>query len=280
MFRFTTPVPPRLSIELRAGTVAVATSETAETTVELVALDDSRATRDAIDAAVVEQHGDDVVVHVPERLGSFVGRGPNLNVRVAAPDEAALRVRTGSADVSARGRYGTTAVDTGSGDIEVGTVTDSARVNTGSGDVRIERVDGDVRIKTGSGAVVLGTVVGEASFTSGSGDLELVAGGRALVVKTGSGNVSIGTAPADLRITTASGDTRIDAVDEGAVRVRAASGDVQAGIRSGTAAWLDVHTVSGRVASGLDAATEPATTERRVRLQLSTVSGDIELTRV
>jgi len=280
VFRFSTPVPPRLSVDLRAGTVAIATAETTETTVELVALDDSRATREAVDSARVEQHGDDVVVHVPERSGVLLGRGPNVAVRVAAPDGSALRVKTGSADLTARGRHGTTAVDTGSGDIDLGTVNDSARVNTGSGDVRIEHVEGDVRIKTGSGDVVLGTVVGEASFTSGSGDLDLVVGGRALVVKTGSGNVSIGTAPADLRITTASGDTRIDAVDGGEVRVKAASGDVQAGIRAGTAAWLDVHTVSGRVASGLDATTEPAVTDRRVRLQLSTVSGDIELTRV
>ena len=94
---------------------------------------------------------------------------------------------------------------------------------------------------------MLGTVAGEVSFTSGSGDLELVAGGRALVAKTGSGNITIGTAPADVRVTTASGDIRIDAVDAGEIRVKAASGDVQAGVRAGTAAWLDVHTVSGRV---------------------------------
>ena len=159
-------------------------------------------------------------------------------------------------------------------------MVDSLRVNSGSGDVNVERVEKDAAVKTGSGDVVLGTVGGEASFSSGSGDLDLVTGGRALVAKTGSGNVRIGTAPADLRITTASGDTRIDAVDAGEVRVKAASGDVVAGVRAGTAAWLDVRTVSGRVRSGLDATTEPLSSDRQVRLQLSTVSGDIELTRV
>ncbi|HEU4842247.1 MAG TPA: DUF4097 family beta strand repeat-containing protein [Ilumatobacteraceae bacterium] len=280
MFRFTTPVPPRLSIELRAGTVAVDTAEVAETTVELVPLDDSRSTKEAIGAALVEQHGDDVVVHVPERFGSFVGRAPNIAVRVAAPDDSALRVKTGSAAVTANGRYGTTKVDTGSGDVELGVITDSARVNSGSGDVRIERVDKDVAVKTGSGDVVLGTVAGEISFSSGSGDLELVAGGRALVAKTGSGNVVVGAAPADVRVTTASGDIRIDAIDEGEVRAKAASGDIQAGVRGGAAAWLDVRTVSGRVSSGLDARGEPEPGQRQVRLQLSTVSGDIDLARV
>jgi DUF4097 and DUF4098 domain-containing protein YvlB len=280
VFRFSTPVPPRLSIELRAGTIDVDTAESAETTVELVALNDSKATHDAIDAATVEQHGDAINVHLPERISSFIGRGPSVAVRVAAPDASGLRVKTGSADLAARGTYTTTSIDTGSGDIDVGVVVDSVRVNSGSGDVKVQHVTGDAAIKTGSGDVVLGTVEGETTFTSGSGDLDVVAAGRALVAKTGSGNVTIGSAPGDLRVTTASGDIRIDAIDEGDVRVKAASGDVHAAVRAGTAAWLDVHTVSGRVRSGLDAADAPVSTDRTAHLRLSTVSGDIELTRV
>ena len=106
------------------------------------------------------------------------------------------------------------------------------------------------------------------------------AAAAALDVKTGSGNVTVGSAPADLRIRTASGDIRIDVVAEGEVRAKAASGDIQAGVRTGTAAWLDVHTVSGRVASGLDAGRRAGGRRAPVRLQLATVSGDIELVRV
>jgi len=76
MFRFSTPVPPRLSIETRAGTVEVDTAETDETTVELVALNDAKVTHDAIAGATVEQRGDAVNVHLPERFGSFIGRVP------------------------------------------------------------------------------------------------------------------------------------------------------------------------------------------------------------
>ncbi len=100
------------------------------------------------------------------------------------------------------------------------------------------------------------------------------------MAKTGSGNIIVGSAPADLRATTASGDIRIDVIAEGEVRAKAVSGDIHAGVQRGTAAWLDVHTVSGRVASGLDATVEPEARERTVRLELSTVSGNIELARV
>ena len=87
MFRFSTPVPPRLSIEIPAGDVAVDTSAVDETTVELTPLDDSDTTREAIAATIVEQRGDIIAVHVPERFGRF-GRSPRIGVRVAAPAES------------------------------------------------------------------------------------------------------------------------------------------------------------------------------------------------
>lgn len=276
MFRFSTPVPPRLSIEVAAGDVAVDTSAVAETTVELTPLDDTETTREAIAATIVEQRGDIIAIHVPERFGRL-GRSPRIAVRVAAPDESGLVARTASAGVTATGRLGTTRVDSGSGRIDLALVVDSVRVNTGSGDVRIERVERDASVKTGSGDVSIGAVGGEASFTSGSGSLELGSGGRAVVAKSASGDVTIGTAPADVRLTTASGDISIAAVDYGDVRARAASGDIRAAVRRGTAAWLDVNTVTGRVRSGLAASDEPPPDQRRVRLQLSTVSGDIDL---
>ena len=43
---------------------------------------------------------------------------------------------------------------------------------------------------------------------------------------------------------------RVCAINNGALRIKAASGGVYAGICAGTAAWLDVSTVSGRVRSG------------------------------
>jgi DUF4097 and DUF4098 domain-containing protein YvlB len=99
-------------------------------------------------------------------------------------------------------------------------------------------------------------------------------------VKTGSGDVAVGRGGDELRATTGSGDVRIDSVERGDVNVRVASGDIRAGVRAGTAAWLDVGTVSGRVSSELESASSPGATDRQVRLRLQSVSGDIELLRV
>ena len=280
MHRFTTPVPPRLSLELRAGSITVETGETDETTVELVALNDSKATREAIDATTVDQRGDEIVVHVPARFAALPGRGPSIAMRVNAPHEAALRIKSGSAPVTATGRYGTTRIDTGSGDIEVGDIVDSGRVQSGSGDVRIQRVAKDIVVKTGSGDIAVGTFAGDASFGTGSGDIEVTEGGRGLEAKTGSGDISVGQAARDVRITTGSGRVSIDAADEGEVGVKAASGSIRVGVRDGTAVWLDVRSASGRVTSDLAPTGEPSPGERQLRLRLSTASGNIGLGRV
>ena len=279
MYRFITPAAPRLTLELRAGAIAVETAEVEETTVELVPLNDSKATQEAIDAATVDQRGEEIVVHVPHRVGAIPGRGPSIAMRINAPHESGLHVKSGSAPVTATGRYGTTRVDTGSGDVELGEIVDSARIQSGSGDVRIQSVARDVVVKTGSGDIAVGTCRGEASFGSGSGDVELEDGGRAVDVKTGSGNIKLHQAPPDVRVTTGSGTIRLSSVREGDVRVKAASGSICVGVSNGTAAWLDLRSISGRVRSELSSGDAPQPDERTVRLHLSTASGNIELTR-
>lgn len=279
MDTFPTPNPPRLTVETRAGTLTIDAADTDETAVTITALDDSEATLDALMSTTLYQRGDEIVVHVPSRFG-HLGRAPKLAIAVTAPHGTRLGLKTGSADVIANGRFGASEVTTGSGDITLGDCTDSVRVKSGSGAVRVESVAEDVVAKTGSGTITVASVEGGASLTSGSGDISVGGASRAVEARTGSGNITVRSAPPDLRATTASGDIRIDVAREGEVRAKAASGDIHAGVAAGTAAWLEVHSLSGRVASALEVGGEPTGDEKRVRLQLSTVSGDIELARV
>jgi len=275
MHRFATPTPPRLTVELRAGSLVVQTAEVSETTVEVA----DRNGDDPGPAVIVEQRGDEVVVLAPDRL-RLLGRSPHLDVRVTAPTSTALDVRTGSAAVAASGTYGTASITTGSGSIDVDHVGETARVRAGSARVRIDTVMGDLEVRTGSGAIDLGTVGGALDVQSGSGEVRLAHGGRAMRAKTGSGDVRVGDAPEQATTLTGSGDVRIDRATSGEIDVRAASGDVHVGVAAGTAAWLDVNTTSGRLRSELDSAAAPGDGDRTVRLRLQTASGDIDLVRV
>lgn len=275
---FTTPVPPHLHVVFGAGTVAIATGSGDETTVRLQPGGGDDAERLAAETAI-EQRGDEIVVLVPRRTRSWIGRSAQLHLVVQAPDGTALSIATSSADVDARGRYGTTKADSGSGNITVGDIVGSARVNTGSGDIELDLVDGDLDAKSGSGDVRVGRVSGSASAKTGSGDVAIGKGGTALSAKTGSGDVTIESAPADVGVRTGSGDVHLTSVRRGEVKITAASGDIRLGVVHGTAAWLDVRSLSGRVSNDLDATGEPGDGDERVRLHLETVSGSIDLYR-
>jgi hypothetical protein len=274
---FTTPNPPTLSIDVRSGSLTIDTDDTSTTVVELDGHNDSGA--DLARATLVEQRGDTIVVRVPKRGPSLFGRSPRLDVRITAPHGTSLAVGTGSADVVAKGRYHGGRVDTGSGDVHLGVFDGALRVQAGSADVTIDEASADLDVKTGSGNVRIGRTGSAASFGAGSGDLDIGHAAGDVKAKTGSGNISLGEAEADLDATTGSGSIRAGRVRRGRVKARAASGSIHVGVATGTAAWLDVQTVSGTARSELEASDEPAADADTVELQLNTVSGNITIVR-
>jgi hypothetical protein len=267
---FETPGKTRLRVKNAAGSISVDPSETDRTTVELEALRDDDATREAIERATVKLNGNEVLVEIGVGGKGFgvgpawisFGRTPQVGVRIRCPEGADLDCTTASADVSATGRLGKVEMMTASGDISV---EDAAglRVQSASGDVRGSTIDGEARLQTVSGDVRLGTVSGPVSATLVSGDF------------------TIEDAHTDLSAKTVSGDQRIGAIREGQIKVQSVSGDVRLGVRPGTRLHIDANSVSGDVSSELDVkdrpSEEPSGTE--ARLHIKTVSGDVEITR-
>lgn len=275
MTAFDTPGKTRIRVKNAAGLVSVDPSENGRTTVELEALRDDDATREAIERATVELNGNEVTVETGTGAKGFggtafgvgpawisFGRTPQVGVRIRCPEDADLDCSTASADIVTTGRLGDVEVKTASGDIAVDQVA-GLRVQSASGDVRGGTVDGEARLQTVSGDVRLGVVTGAVSATLVSGDL------------------AIDDAQSDLSAKTVSGDQRIGAVREGAIKLQSVSGDVRVGIRPGTRLHIDANSTSGDVSSELDVKDTPSETPggREARLQAKTVSGDIEITR-
>ena len=270
MHAFDTPGKTRLRVKNASGLISVDPSETGRTTVELEALRDDDATREAIERATVEMNGNEVTVEIGVGGKGFgvgpawisFGRTPQVGVRIRCPEGTDLDCTTASADVAASGRLGKVEVKTASGDIAVEHVA-GLRVQSASGDVRAATVDGEARIQTVSGDVRLGTVTGPVSATLVSGDF------------------AIDDAQTDLSAKTVSGDQRIGAIREGQIKLQSVSGDVRVGVRPGTRLRIDANSTSGDVSSELDVKDAPseAPSGSEARLQAKTVSGDIEITR-
>jgi hypothetical protein len=267
---FETPGKARLRVKNAAGLISVDPSETGRITVELQALRDDDATREAIERATVEMNGNEISVEIGVGGKGFgvgpawitFGRSPQVGVRIRCPEGTDLECTTASADVAATGRLGEVEVKTASGDVALEHVA-RLRVQSASGDVRAATIDGEARLQTVSGDVRLGTVTGPVSATLVSGDFALE------------------EAHTNLSVKTVSGDQRIGAIREGEIKIQSVSGDVRIGIRSGTRLQIDANSVSGDVSSELDVKDAPSTTPSgsEARLQAKTVSGDIEITR-
>ncbi|MDT9593357.1 DUF4097 family beta strand repeat-containing protein [Nocardioides zeae] len=286
---FDTPGPLDVYVELGAGSLTLAASDTTTTTIAL--------TGAGADDTTVELDGGDLRVLAPKSSG-FLGRNREVHARLGVPAGSRLAARCGSASVSATGPLARTGIDTGSGDITVAeTGVDSLlgagsgdvtvahasgrlEVAVGSGDVRVDAAAAELLVKTGSGDVRVGEVAGDLVVRTGSGDADLGVVAGASKVRTGSGTLRLRRAGGDVEFASGSGDAVVEHLPQGALTARTASGDVRCDVPSGTPVWTDVSTVSGRIDNQLEQLGAPAEGQPHVEVRATTVSGGVVLRHV
>ena len=278
MHTFETPNPVDLRVELRSGEILVNAEETTTTTIELEAVGGDAAAQEAIDNAKVDQRGDKIVVQLPKtRSGLFRGRG-EVKATIRVPLHSNAEIETGSADTRTRGELGNLKFDSGSGDVEA-EFGENVAIRTGSGDMTIGTAAGSFDSKSGSGDIRVDTIGTTAEVKAGSGDVMLGQVPQGLQVKTGSGDIVVKQLAGDVDLMAGSGDVQLKQVTSGRVRVKTGSGDIVAGIATGTAAYLDIQTVTGEVRSSLESTDAPTNGEATVELHLQSGTGDVVLQR-
>jgi DUF4097 and DUF4098 domain-containing protein YvlB len=277
MQTFETGGPVTLVVRTGSGHVTVSAQDTAETTVELTAL--NAAGEEAVAGTRIDHSHGTVVVDVPRRGGGLFRSGPQVGVRVTCPSGSTLQVKAESADVRADGSYALADLVTGSGDLGIEHVTGTAKLKTGSGTVDAGQVDGTLVVSTGSGDVSVDRSASTTTLTVGSGDISIGDLVGQVVTKTGSGDVEVGVLQGSLLTKTGSGDLTVRRAASGAVRATGASGAISIGIQDGTAAWLDLSTVTGRVSQELGETSAPREDQQRVEITAHTVSGDLRVHR-
>jgi hypothetical protein len=259
-FDRTTPV----TVALRAhrGKVDITAEEGAAVSADVMALDDSDASRQAAANTTIALEGDTLVVRAPEPSGRLWGRSPKLGVTVRVPADSAVAAKIGSAELRATGRFRSAQVNLASGDAWVDAVTGDAHLESASGDLTVNQVGGSLRIHSASGDIDVGDVIGDVN------------------AEAASGAIAVRTAGASIKAETASGDIEVGTVRQGRATVRSASGDVKVGVLAGTGVWLDVNTASGSTRNDLTMAAEAPATGANLELRIRTASGDITIRRV
>ncbi len=277
---FNTPDPITATVDVPVGDVRITAGDRTATVVDVRPSDASNE-RDARAAKLtrVEYADGQLLVKAPKsRTWSSKGGGDSIDVTIELPAGSHLRGTGQATDFSCDGRL------------------DECRIKTGLGHIRLDR-GGALSLKSGIGDISVDSAAGHAEVTAGSGDVRVRDLSASAVIKNSNGDTWVGVAGGDLRATAANGsiavdvakasvvgkssngDVRFGEVTRGSVVLETRLGDLEVGIRQGTAAWLDVRSTAGRVHNALEAAEAPEQPAETVEVRARTSAGNIAIRR-
>ena len=143
----------------------------------------------------------------------------------------------------------------------------------------MDRATGHAEIATGSGDVRVGELVGSAVIKNSNGDTWVGSAGGDLRVNAANGDIAVDLAHASVVAKSANGDVRLGEVVRGSVVLETSLGDLEVGIREGTAAWLDVRAAAGKVRNALEASEAPDASAETVEVRARTTAGSVVVRR-
>ncbi|MER6942982.1 DUF4097 family beta strand repeat-containing protein [Nonomuraea sp. NPDC000554] len=276
---FDTPEPIDVTIDLAVGDVRVYASDRADTVVDVRPSDPSSDAdvRAAEQTRVEYSHGRLLVKGPRKRDWSLFGWGGSVDVTVELPSGSGLDAKS-TGGFRSDGRLGDCRLTTASGDIWLDE-TGKLRLDTASGDISVSGTSGQAEVTTANGEIRMGRIDGRAVLRTANGDITLGEVTGDLRLNTSSGDITVDRALAGVDARTAYGSVRIGEVVRGSVSLQTAYGELELGVREGTAAWLDVRTLSGTVRSSLNPSDGPAPSDETVEVHARTAYGDIVIRR-
>ena len=279
MPKFDTPEPIAVTIELYVGDVRIVASDRTDTVVEVRPSNDNRpADIEVAEQTQVEYTGGRLLVKAPKpplwkRVGSARDYGV-IDIAIELPTGSQVQGDTGVGSIHTQGRLGDARLKSGAGNVQVDT-TGALESSTGMGNLTVERAVGRVEVSTGSGEVRIRHIEGSAEIRNSNGDTRIDAITGELRVKAANGDITVGTAESAVTTKTANGAIRIGEIVRGSVVMETALGELEIGVRQGTAALLDLRTQFGAVHNALDAAEGPEPSGETAEVRAHTSAGDI-----
>ena len=259
---YTTPSPIQIRIDLPGGSLRVRASDRADTVVTVRPTNERKgADVQAADQTRVEYAAGRLAVTSPRRPRLlFMGTMPSVDVELLVPEGSDLQAALTAADVDCEGRLGVVRIDDRYGDIRIDRAA-TLHAHTSAGDVTVGQVDED-------GELV--TAYGQIRVRDASGDLRL---------DSACGDITVERARASVAATTKYGQVSVHQAGSGSLDLATSYGKVEAGIREGTPAWLDLEAGSGKVRNLLTPSDAPTASEEPLRVRARTSYGDIVVRR-
>jgi hypothetical protein len=275
---FDTPTPIAVTLDLGLGAVRLVASDRTDTVVAVHPSDPSSASdvRDA-EQTRVECSDGRLLVKAPRRRAVF-GSGSSIDVTIELPAGSHVDGDASASRLSCEGRVGECRFKTAAGNIRLAE-TGALRLSTSAGDISVDRAVGHADVTTGSGTVSIRAIEGTAAIRTANGDIRIGEVSGDLRSSSANGDISVERADAAVEAKTARGSVRIGEVVRGSVGLQTAVGELEVGIREGTAAWLDVSSRFGLVRNSLGASDGPEQTDETVEVRARTSYGDVVIRR-
>jgi hypothetical protein len=277
---FETTEPVNAAIDVVVGDVRIVASDTESTVVDVRPSDDAN-DEDVKQAQQtrVEYDGGRLLVKAP-KARSWLPRsaGGSIDVTIELPAGSNVSGAGQMADFRGDGRLGDCRIKTGMGHIildEAGTLS----LKSGIGDISLERASGHADVTTGSGDVRLRELGATAEIKNSNGDTWVGEAAGELRVHAANGGIAVDLAHAGVVAKSSNGDVRLGEVVRKTVVLETSLGDLEVGVREGTAAWLDVRSSAGRVHNALAETEAPGASEETVEVRARTSAGDIVIRR-
>jgi hypothetical protein len=278
---FDTPGPIRATIHLAAGSLRIIASDRTDTVVEVRPGDDEDddAGGQAAEQTQIEYANGRLVVKAPRNKARWwlFSWHPSIEVTIELPTGSSVDAHAASADNHSSGRLGESRFTTSSGDIWLDQI--GKLLPKSAGTAPVARSDGPTYVTTADGEIRIGEIDGVAVIKTANGDITLGEVTGDLQLATASGDINVDRALASVGAKTAYGSVRIGEMVRGSVVFETAYGELEIGVRHGTAAWLDLHTLHGTVRSSLDPTDGPGPSDETVEVRARTAHGDIVIHR-
>jgi DUF4097 and DUF4098 domain-containing protein YvlB len=259
---FDTPTPVQIRLDVSAGSVRVRASDRSDTVVTVRPGNEQKAADvQAAEQTRVSFADGTLQVSSPRRARLlFMGTTPSVDIDLQVPAGSGLTATLSAGDVDCEGALGEVRIDNRYGDIRVDRAA-TLRARTSAGDITVGSV-------TDGGEA--GTSYGEIRIRDAAGELRL---------DSACGDITVDRALASVGASTKYGAVSVHDAGSGSLDLATSYGKVEAGVRDGTPAWLDLEAASGRVRNLLTASGAPDGSEEPLRIRARTSYGDIVVRR-
>jgi DUF4097 and DUF4098 domain-containing protein YvlB len=277
---FETMEPICVTIALSVGDLRITASDRTDTVVVVSPSDSSKESDvKAAEQTRVEYSQGTLVIKAARSWKRYTpfGGGESIDVAIELPAGSRVEAEAAVADIRCDGRLGDCRLTTGVGNIRLDE-TGPLHVSTSAGNVTVDRVGGRGEV-TASGQLRINEIDGPAVIKNLNGVTWIGEVKGDLRCNAANGDITVDRALGAVSARTANGAVRIGEVVRGSVELGTAYGELEVGIRAGTAALLDVRSQFGSVRNSLTASDGPHPSDSTVEVRARTSFGDIVIRR-